>query len=488
MSTDHKYFSEVTVDEEMQKHRWFLYLIFFIHVFLGLFFLKFNSYTAVILPVGLFLIISWIFLSVRNTLAILLLYLSILPIESWGENYHFFKGYYFQEYILFFFVALLGYWIIINRHISPIGRHPSTRYNFIFGFFSILAVLSALHGAFTNANFNVIYSELLYLLLYLFYFIAIDSYTSRHIKTLIYTIICISVIVSFEYILLAFEESEMSSIFISRVVTQQPHLAQIAFPICVGYLIFTGSLKTKLFMLFAAILNLGMIFFSQQRGLWVGIVFSLILLGGFRYLFDDFTVLRLIKYFFLVVFIFLIILGIFYVVDNLFFGSVFLTILSRISTLSSLSTDASTNIRLLEIIRALKLWDNNVFTILFGTGLGSSYMSINIERTYHYSLDNSYAIILWKMGLLGLVVFLLIYIHFIIKGFKIFIKTNDAGKKIIVASILSGIGGLMVIALTNACLVRYRFIIIWAILLGVIEIFYRDLNLKKDDAGQNNLQ
>ncbi|MBN1780886.1 O-antigen ligase family protein [bacterium] len=296
----------------------------------------------------------------------------------------------------------------------------------------------------------------------------------------------ISVVVSVEFIMLAISEGAVSSILINRVVTQQPHLAQIALPICVAYIIFPSRVHVKILSAISIVPLLGMIFFSQQRGLWVGVLFSVIVIGGFRYLFDQITIGRLIKYCLLVMLSFAILFGFFLLIDKLFFGSVFLTILSRLSTLSSLSTDASTNIRLGEIMRALDQWDNNVLTVIFGTGLGTSYESISIERAYPFSLDNAYAVVLWKMGLFGLIVFLMIYGSFYIRGFKIYLQSHNTQYKVIAASLMSGLAGLLVIALTNACIIRYRFIVIWVLIIAMIEIMYRDMLSSKTERHSHN--
>ena len=165
----------------------------------------------------------------------------------------------------------------------------------------------------------------------------------------------------------------------------------------------------------------------------------------------------------------------FVLIDKLFFGSIALTILSRVETLVSLSTDASTNIRLSEIIRALQVWDNNVFSMLFGTGLGSAYESIDATRPYNYSVDNSYIIVLWKMGFLGLILFLLLIFILYKHGLHIYSHTRNNEDQQLVAALLSGFGGLLVIALTNACIVRYRFIIIWALVFATIQVLYNRL-------------
>ena len=283
----------------------------------------------------------------------------------------------------------------------------------------------------------------------------------------------IAVAVSIEFTLLAFSEINPVSILVTRVVTQQPHLAQIGFPILASNILFYTNKWKKLFSVIGLLPVTCMIFFSQQRGLWVGIIFSLIVLGGFKFIKNKITLVQVFKYLMIILLIFASLVVILLLLDRFLFGSVLITVFSRMNTLTALSTDESLNIRLFEIIRALHQWDNNIFNILFGTGLGSHYGAVRIDRLNTVSLDNSFAYILWKMGIIGFILFMFIYIQFFIKGLFIYIHSKVLFHKQLIAAILSAIAGLCVIGLTNACLVRYRFIIFWALLLAIVELLYR---------------
>ena len=46
---------------------------------------------------------------------------------------------------------------------------------------------------------------------------------------------------------------------------------------------------------------------------------------------------------------------------------------------------------------------------------------------------------------------------------------------------MSGFAGLLLIGLTNSCLIRYRFVIIWAFVIAIIEILYWDVKNKNDE-------
>ena len=123
-----------------------------------------------------------------------------------------------------------------------------------------------------------------------------------------------------------------------------------------------------------------------------------------------------------------------------------------------------------EIKHALLQWKDN---ILFGTGLGAKIELVTLIHISPQLIDNSYVFILWKTGLVGFTLFILILFNFIKKGIKLFLKLNQTNEQWIVAAITSGFIGLMFIGLTNTCLVHYRFIILWALAFAYIETMYK---------------
>ena len=445
-------------------------------IFLFAFYFKFNNIIYVFL--GLIGISAFLFasLSWKNSFLLFLIYLSVFPNYAWGSRYLFFRGFYFSETFLVLFFVISVVWIIINNvNGIQVKRVNSSNFDNLLIFLLIQLFLSGIWGAYKGYNFKIVYLEFLYFSLYLYYFFYKKYLNDKALLSSWKWITGITIVVSIQYIMLAFSESDASSVFITRVVTQQPHLAQLCFPLLLSNIMFPNTLKKRLWSLIGIIPMTGMIFFSQQRGLWVGICFSILLVGGFVFFREYFTISKLLKFVLMLIIISLALFLLFVLVDKLFFGSIGLTILSRIESLSSLSTDASTNIRLSEIIRALRIWDDNIFSILFGTGLGCSYESIDATRPYTYSVDNSYVIVLWKMGILGLTLFLVLLFLLYKNGLYIYRHTRNKEDKQLVAGLLSGFGGLLVIALTNACIVRYRFIVIWALVFATIQVLYNRL-------------
>jgi hypothetical protein len=122
-----------------------------------------------------------------------------------------------------------------------------------------------------------------------------------------------------------------------------------------------------------------------------------------------------------------------------------------------------------EVHRALLQWRGNIF---LGTGLGST---INPVTTAHMSIDlvdNSYVVILWKLGLIGFLAYLLILLQSFRLGIEVFKKSPSSEEKGIVAAILSGWIGLLLVALTNSCIIFYRYNLIWASSLATLQLLH----------------
>ena len=76
------------------------------------------------------------------------------------------------------------------------------------------------------------------------------------------------------------------------------------------------------------------------------------------------------------------------------------------------------------------------------------------------------------MGILGLTTYLIILFLFFKRGFHVFKHATQERYRQMSAAIMSGFAGLLLIGLTNASLVIYRFIIIWALVIATIETLY----------------
>jgi hypothetical protein len=282
-------------------------------------------------------------------------------------------------------------------------------------------------------------------------------------------------IAAIQYILLTFSRLDITDIFISRVTTQQPHLAQISIPFLAGAVLFLKKKTHKVLSLLLLIPNLLMVIFSQQRALYVAIVFTLLIVLFFYYTRNGFKPAKLINYSLSILLLVLFVI-VFLVVAQKYLNLQFiLTVAERIETMQDVSSDESWRIRFGEVAIALEKWKNHVF---LGKGLGSTFPNTFLGRG-NKGVDNSYAFVLWKLGIWGLLMFLIIYIIFFIQGIKAFWASTQVFEKLIVSTFLSGMLGMMLVAVTNMSIIQYRFNMIWAIGIAVVHHYYiRKVRLK----------
>jgi len=222
-----------------------------------------------------------------------------------------------------------------------------------------------------------------------------------------------------------------------------------------------------------------MVFLSQQRALWVGTIFSIFIVGGLAFLKEEISVAKMLRFILITLTILTGVVLLILLLDKYLAGSVLLTAFSRIQSLLAISIDKSANIRIAEIMRTLQHWQTHFVDIFIGTGLGDTRESVDFSRTVTHFVDNTYVFILWKMGLVGLATFLIMNILLLKRGYYIFTKSTVEKYKQLTAGLLAGWSGLLVVALTNTCLVLYRFAIVWALVFATLEMLYLKVQNEK---------
>ncbi len=464
------YMGENTLKTDKKTAMYFLYSVIAIQFFLILLFIitqnfLITSFSLIIIP-----LILYFFSSRINLIVFLYIYISILPIYAWGSRYDFFRGLYFNENIALALLCTLCLYTFISSLFNPTPKIKNDFFDNSIIFFLAICFISGLNGLMQTGDLSAIKTELFFLFCYGTYFIYTKFLSISDIKILWITFICLSSLVSIEYILLAASEGSLISILLGRVVTQQPHMAQLAIPLLFSIIIISKKLIIRILAFFGAILNISMVFLSQQRGLWGALTVSLIIFFGFIYIGQKISLKNILKYFFILLIGLCLLIALLFICDFLFSGSIIMTFLDRINFLLAVSSDESLLIRVSEIQRALQQWNNNIITILFGTGLGASFGSTDIYRTYTYSVDNSFAYLLWKTGIIGLTAFIALISTFFYHGLRKFYIINEHSTRVFIGAIICGMLGIIIIALTNTCLVSYRFIIFWALGFATIKI------------------
>lgn len=422
----------------------------------------------------------WTFYSVQRTFYVLTFYITLLPSYAAYLRYPYLKFWVLLEVVAVF--LLLMFFYDFTQRIMRKEKLFFQEWSLMdkaMAFFLMWAIFSALWGLVNGGDIKYIYTELYFFGLYSVYFIIRRNFDD--LEKLWLVIIVASVLVSFVYIYIAFRETGLGSGFlIKRVSTQQPHMAQFALPLLLSYFLFKSKTANKVLVWSGLIPVFLMIFFSQQRSLWIAIVFSALLLWALSFIRQGISLKNFFKFVFFLAAAVVFLAGVGFFIDKFFLGSTILTLLERFNTFLELANDASFLIRMGEIGNALQQWRD---TPIIGTGFGATINPIILEHYSNNVVDNSYVVFLWKSGIIGLALYLAIALLFFIRGWFIFIRTQNLQTQRLVAALLAGFAGLMLIALMNSSLAYYRFNIFWATTFATIELLYwREKKKQRIDA------
>jgi len=448
----------------------------FVFFFFEFILLVFTAYTEkpiyIFIALAGLIVVSWSFFSIKRTIYLLIAYSVLLPNKSAFLKYPYLKAPVSLELLTVILMLLLFYLLADMLLHNDFFSDKLSVLDYTFILFFIWIVLSAIWGRQYGGRVTYIVTELYFFSFYLCYFIISRSFKSiDDIRLVIKVIIIISVLVSFEYIYIAFRESGLTGgLLIKRVSTQQPHIAQITVPFLTSYYFFRRNKKRILLSSVLLIPLFLMVFFSQQRALWVGIFVSFIVLWYLSFIRQGVTLVNFFKFVLYLIMALAASLLSLLLIDKLFMGSSLLTLVTRLNTLLDLAHDASLAIRLGEISHTLFQWKRN---IILGTGLGSWISPVVLYHIPENHVDNSYIFVLWKTGIVGLLLFISIYGIFLHRAFYLFRKTVNSEIQQIAAALIAGVTGLLIVAMTNTCIVYYRFIILWALVIGIIEVLYR---------------
>lgn len=146
----------------------------------------------------------------------------------------------------------------------------------------------------------------------------------------------------------------------------------------------------------------------------------------------------------------------------------------------------------------LKIWEStwelSQDNLAFGVGAGNwkisvlPYYTVNHQSKYKNwrRPHNDFLWVLSEKGVLGLLLYLLVFLIIVFYGFKILFKETDKDKLLITTLLLSGIGGYMVIALFTFPMERINpQIYIILMMAGIISIYFNTQNKLKSIAGKS---
>jgi hypothetical protein len=417
------------------------------------------------------ILISALFLysvfSVEKIFYIFAFYVAVAP----DAHYlHYFPGFpisYTLQLAIPLFALVLLYWLTYLLKAKEQISFDSLDYTILA--YLVFVVIAAVRGFFYGYKTLYFVWDLMSHLWYLSYFIFRYSPLKVNIKRFYDFVLLLVVIVSLEFIY-GFTQTEGFIIF-RRIVGKNIHLALFGISY-IGATIIHGSTRGRK-ILFAFILPaiILAVFTSQQRSLWLGaIVVMLILVCMYLYSRRQSIIKNARKFLKIAAAVAAATIAVALLIQKQ--TMILLTVIARALIFvdpSLLKYDISWLIREREIATAMHDLGNR---FLFGTGFGASIVSPD-RRFILSAPDNAYFYLLWKMGITGLLCFIIIQYLFFKKCFIVLNRSKDTDERVFALTALLNTVGLMIVGLANTCITQYEYLIIWTAIIASIAIIAR---------------
>lgn len=337
--------------------------------------------------------------------------------------------------------------------------------------FILAMLLGTVNGVFQGYGRAVFPTDTISLPFILAYFIFLYSPIKNNIKGFYNLLLAAAVFVSihFIYAVVSFK----TLFFLQRVVSRHIHIAQFAVPYLIATIIYATSRKRRIFSALTLPLIMLGVLFSQQRALYGSIALTILfLIGVFAYSRREWIKNNQRSFAIYTATTLLATVALLITLQLVTGGKLLLTLYKRLFIFLNpglLNKDISWSIRWGEIKNALKHFEN---FWLFGRGFGVSQIT-RFRYVAQTTLDNSYAYLLWKTGVIGLLSLLYMYFVFFKRGISTLRKNILPDEKIFLVTALLNTAGMMLVAFTNSSIAHYRFIFVWAGLFACVEIIAR---------------
>jgi hypothetical protein len=407
--------------------------------------------------------------SVEKIFIILALYISCFEVVGYLHNFPGLPLLYDWKISYPLFSLLLIYWIIhllTNRE-----DYQWKKMDTAVAVFVVLIAISILRGFIQGHEAKKIFADGSSLPFYLAYFVFLYSGLRYRVKSFYDLLLLFSILVSLQFF---YAVAHFKSIFVlQRIVSRHIHLAQFAIPYIMLTLIYSTSRRRRI--TFACLLPFPIlaVLFSQQRSLYGSTALAIVfLLGVYLYVRRRWIRKNLFKFTSIIAGILTFLIVTFLVLQVATGGKFLLTIYSRFYiflNVQYLGFDLSWRIRWREI---QYIFRNLGDFWLFGQGVGA--FSISRGRyELQFSVDNAYAYLIWKAGILCLISFLYMHFLFFKRGIAMLKKKITSDERILILTALVNTAGLMIIAISNSSIARYRLMFIWAALFACVEVLAR---------------
>lgn len=150
----------------------------------------------------------------------------------------------------------------------------------------------------------------------------------------------------------------------------------------------------------------------------------------------------------------------------------------RLETIQEMTSDASLFMR---FDAASQIYDMTLKkNILFGMGFnGSVVYRVFEEEMTIYHMDNSYINVFWRTGILGLVIFLLVYAAFYWEALWLIRLESDMFIRVFTIAVIGIITQMLIYSLVAPMLDAYKYIAVLSLMMGIVSAHYAKHNYFK---------
>lgn len=380
-----------------------------------------------------------------------------------------FKGNLFPISVNYLFIdaGMILLFLLLISELSLKQNKTDTRsyFGWYFSLFFLVVALAFLVGYQNSNGLQRISSEFRILSYYAVYFIARRYFKEvKWIKIFSLTVILAALIASFDYIYTYYSMQYV------RFVSRQVHVFLLVIPFLISLMILDKN-KIRKLACFVTLIPIGLaVIISQTRGTWVSIIIA-ILLAALLSLFANIKIQRR---------------GLSFALTGFALGAILWLSLSFIGGISKKNVESvETRVESLTSLQgdhSLLMRANSYWTVVqkikqrpwLGHGLGdrATYRFFGQYAT-QTNVDSTYLTILWKMGIIGLIPFLVLYLLLLKRAFLIYRREQDVLLKIFSIGILSAFTAFLILGTISPILITSRFNFLFAVLFAITEIVSR---------------
>lgn len=343
----------------------------------------------------------------------------------------------------------------------------SNSYNIFFLILIALIAFQTFRGYFLGYKFYYLFSEAIKYLYYpigFFFTMSMfkdDDKDESIIKNFLLFFLVSGIIISIQILFYHFNVTRGE-----RVLTRQANLLLMSIVVAIIYFFaYARDIKEKIMISILLMLYILSVILFMQRSLWGGIIVALLSL---MFCLQKKIIKSNKEAIIIVLIIALLLAVVINIYQSINFNSDVMS--TRTDVLESGTKSFSLGVRLLSFARIFQKIKNHP---IIGSGFGDSLVTPYLNSREVGFVDNSFIVILWKSGILGFMIFCVIFIRFFFQLFKIINHSKNKHYILFAIFSLSTIVGQMVNGLACVIMILYHFNIYWAAIIAITDYIYR---------------